>query len=542
MDYETMDDRLIFLYGPPGSGKSTLGSALADKLGLPFTDLDEEIEAREGALIPQIFAARGESGFRRAERAALEAVCRDPEERVVALGGGALLAVANRALAEAHGRVLLLHAPVDVLAERLREDGNVRPLVDGGRWTVDGGQGTGDGVIVQHLEQLLAIRREHYESFPLRVGSDAPLENLLWRAQAALGRFRITGMGKPYEARIQFGGLDSLGEHLTRLKGGGPVAVVSDENVGARYAQRVRDSLRRAGYPAEIIIIPPGEAHKTPETVMRLWEAFLRAGLERGSTVVALGGGVVGDLTGFAAATFLRGIPWVNVPTSLLAMVDAALGGKTGANLPQGKNLAGAFHAPRLVLADPATLSTLPEAELRNGMAEALKHGVIGEAALFARLREGGGLTEAQAALGQAMAVKARVVEADPYEGGAREALNFGHTVGHAVEKASGYRLRHGEAVAIGMVEEARLAERLGVAAPGLAEEIAAALRAWGLPTEIPPEMERAEVERLMRYDKKKRRGTVRFALPVGVGEGVEVRTVDDRPLTVDGGWWTTDR
>ncbi|RMF45921.1 MAG: iron-containing alcohol dehydrogenase, partial [Anaerolineae bacterium] len=373
------------------------GRALAEALNLPFLDLDAEIESREGMPIPQIFAARGESGFRQAERAALAAVCRDPQERVVALGGGALLDERNRTLAEAHGTVLLLHASLETLAARLAEDANVRPLVEGGQRTMDDRPRMADGARQateepperQRLAHLLAMRKAHYDSFPLRLESDAPLAELVWRAQAALGRFRVTGMGAPYAVRVQAGGLDSLGEHLTRLGLRGPVALVTDENVGALYARRALESLQSRGFPAQAVVIPAGEAHKTLETVTRLWEAFLRIGVERGSTVVALGGGVVGDLTGFAAATFLRGVPWVNVPTSLLAMVDASLGGKTGADLPQGKNLIGAFHAPRLVLADPETLSTLPEAEMRNGMAEVIKHGVIGDPALFEIARQG---------------------------------------------------------------------------------------------------------------------------------------------------------
>ncbi len=489
--------RHIFLYGPPGSGKSALGRALAEALALPFTDLDAEVERRAGTTIPQIFAARGERAFRQLEREALHAVCRLPGERVVALGGGALLDERSRALAERRGTVLLLHAPPETLAARLQADETPRPLAAEG-----------------HLYRLLAARRAHYAAFPRRLESAAPLPELVWRAQIALGAFRVEGMGRGYDVRVQPGGLETLGERLRSRGLDGPVALVTDENVAALHAPRALESLRRAGYAAEAVVLPAGEAHKTLESVSRLWAAFLELGLERGSTVAALGGGVVSDLAGFAAAAYLRGIPWAALPTSLLGMADASLGGKTGADLPQGKNLVGAFHAPRLVLADPQTLATLPEDEFRNGMAEVIKHGVIGDPGLFAAARRG-----EQPDAARAMAVKIRIIRQDPYEGGRRAALNFGHTIGHALEQASGYRLRHGEAVAIGMVAEARLAEGLGLAEAGLAEEIAAALRTWKLPTEIPADIPAERWQAVMQFDKKKRRGVVHFSLPVRLGE-----------------------
>jgi 3-dehydroquinate synthase len=242
-----------------------------------------------------------------------------------------------------------------------------------------------------------------------------------------------------------------------------------------------------------------------------------------------LGGGVTGDLAGFASATWLRGLPWVAVPTSLLAMVDASMGGKTGFDLPVGKNLVGAFHPPRLVLADPDVLATLPKAEWINGMAEVIKHGVIADPGLFERCR-GFQLFEDSANLAalvsRAMAVKVKIIEEDPYENGIRASLNLGHTVGHGVELASGFQLRHGEAVAIGMVVEARMAEQIGLAGTGLASEIAAVLEAVGLPTEIQADLDHETVAAAMMRDKKKACGVVKFALPAAIGDvrvGVEI-------------------
>jgi 3-dehydroquinate synthase len=274
-----------------------------------------------------------------------------------------------------------------------------------------------------------------------------------------------------------------------------------------------------------------------------LWEGFLEAGLERGSTVIALGGGVVCDLAGFAAATYLRGIQWVSLPTSLLAMVDASLGGKTGVDTSRGKNLVGAFHPASLVLADVQLLASLPEIELRCGLAETIKHGIIGDETLLSmsagyyhnhhnprssssRGQAGWGDRETSDLISRAMAVKIGIVEQDPYEQGLRAALNLGHTVGHALEVVSAYRLRHGEAVSIGMVVEARLAERLEVAEAGLAQSITEILTEVGLPTAIPGELDAAQIRRAIQVDKKKAHGRVRFSLPARIGEvlwGVEV-------------------
>jgi len=238
--------------------------------------------------------------------------------------------------------------------------------------------------------------------------------------------------------------------------------------------------------------------------------------------VLALGGGVVGDLTGFAAATWLRGVRWVGLPTTLLAMADSSLGGKTGADLPQGKNLIGAFHPPALVLADTETLATLPDEEFRAGLAEVVKHGLLADPELFDLCAEGFDQLRADVAgefVSRAMSVKIRTIQQDPYEKGIRAALNLGHTIGHGIEKASGFALRHGEAVAIGMVAEARVAERMGLAHKGLAELIVDVLKGIGLPTEIPANLDRRRVLEAIQLDKKRAGGVVRFALPIRIGE-----------------------
>lgn len=500
---------IIFLYGPSGSGKSTAGMALAASLDLPFFDLDVEIETTSGMHIPEIFAAEGESGFRRRESRALAELAVN-KERIIALGGGALTVPENRKLAERSGRVIFLDAPAETLLARLAGDSAERPLLSGDT--------------VERMSTLLGERKAHYDSFDNRVDTTGKSpEQLAREIMVRQGMYHLRGMASAkhpgYDVRVRSGSLTDLAELLRERGLNGPIAVVTDENVAPLYLQPVIDSLANSGYTAHSITIPAGEAHKNMETVSQLWEAFSKAGIERRSTVVALGGGVVGDLTGFAAATWLRGVPWVGVPTSLLAMVDAGLGGKTGADLPQGKNLIGAFHPPRLVLADPAVLSTLPEAEMVNGLAEVIKHAVIADPGLLDLCRQPTEIDDPENLVRRAMAVKVDIIEADPYEKGRRMALNLGHTVGHGVELASGFALKHGEAVAIGMVAEARMAERIGLAEAGLAEEIASVLQRVGLPIEIPAGLDRSRVREIMMRDKKKSAGVLHFALPRVLGD-----------------------
>ncbi|MBC8505344.1 MAG: 3-dehydroquinate synthase [Anaerolineales bacterium] len=524
-----MNKQSIFLYGPSGAGKSSVGKLLAENLKLPFVDLDQEIEAHSGLSIPEIFSKEAELGFRQREQLVLRNAISSIDQ-VVALGGGTLTNHESRQLVESLGHVVLLNAPPGILLKRLKSDDNHRPLL------------AGDSE--KKLAELLLKREEHYASFPLQVDTaNKTPETIAREIQTHLGMFHLKSMATVqlpgYDVRVQARSLDHLGEMLVTRGLRGPVAVVTDENVGELYLARVKEILTNSGFETRGIIIPPGEEHKTLETVSNLWDAFLSTKVERGSTVVAMGGGVVGDLAGFAAGTFLRGVPWVAVPTTLLAIVDASLGGKTGADLPQGKNLIGAFYPPRLVVADPQVLATLPETEFISGLAEVVKHGVIADALLLnlegLAPRKLGVLREElqglEKIIRRAMAVKIRIIEEDPFEKGVRAALNFGHTVGHGVELVSGFKVRHGEAVAIGMVVEAQMAEEIGLASAGIVNVISAVLEKLKLPTEIPPHLNRNAIIDAMKRDKKKADGIVRFALPAKIGDvrvGIEVENWEE--------------
>lgn len=492
----------IFLYGPSGTGKSSIGKILADKLHLSFVDLDCVIELNEGMSISQIMQEQGEEAFREMETAALKNLVNE-KESVIALGGGALLREENRTFAEASGNVVLLMAELDTLLARLEADSNKRPLL------------TGD--LREKLSSMLKKRSEHYASFANQLrADDKSIEQISHQLQIQLGRHHLSAMG---EYDVIVGAVAQAGD----LRDSNSI-IVTDENVAKFHLEKIQTI-----FNAKSVIIPAGEEHKNLETVSCLWKSFLQNGLDRKSTVIALGGGVIGDLSGFAAATYMRGIDWIGIPTTLLSMVDASLGGKTGFDLPEGKNLIGSFHPPKLVLADPSLLLTLPERELVSGMAEVVKHGMISDPELFELCKRGMGWVKdnLEEVVKRAMAVKIKVIEEDPYEKGIRAALNLGHTVGHAVELVSKFELRHGEAIAIGMAAEAKYAVRVGVAGVGLDEAIAESLSALGLPIQIPDTMPREEIIRVMRMDKKKNAKSIRFALPAEIGR-VELVDVAD--------------
>ena len=509
---------LIFLYGPPGSGKSTVGRYLAEALALDFFDIDTVVEDKAGSEIPAIFTAEGESGFRARESEALKTVLANGSG-VVALGGGTLLDTENRDLVREAGSVLCLDGPAETLMVRLSESNEVRPLLEGDRDV--------------RLKSLLEERAEHYASFPLRLDTHGltPAQTA-FAAQVKLGKFRIRGMGSDYDVVVDEGGLSQVGAWMADHDLRGTVALLTDETVGALYADHVSAAVRSSGMQVHSYQIPPGEDQKTLSTAADLWDFFARSRMERSSVVLALGGGVVGDLAGFAAANFMRGIAWIYLPTTLLAMVDASVGGKTGVNLPRGKNLVGAFHAPRAVRMDIATLKTLPDIEISNGLAEVVKYGIIADPALFDLCGRGLQVIwqEIDTLISRALAVKLRVIQEDPYEAGLRETLNLGHTIGHAVEQASSYKIRHGEAVAIGMVVEAHLSQTLGIASDNLEQQFAAVLSGIGLPVDIPDFINRSDLVEVMMMDKKRVGDKLRFSLPVKVGEvrtGIEVAPED---------------
>ena len=327
-----------------------------------------------------------------------------------------------------------------------------------------------------------------------------------------------------YRVTVAAGAMDRAGEIINPVVRAHRFAIITDSNVGPLHIDRLCAALGQI--QGQVFTIEAGEAQKTRETWGRLTDEMLHAGFARDSAIIALGGGVVGDLAGFVAATFMRGIPYVQIPTSLLAMIDASVGGKTGVDTISGKNLVGAFHQPAAVIADISVLETLPRDHLRAGFAEAIKHGVIADASYFETTANVAADLDALDVSGDAMLeivarsieIKANVVGQDEREGGIRKTLNFGHTVGHAIELCSNYEILHGAAVATGMVYEARLAELLGVAERGTTNRIRDVVCAAGLPIAMPDSMSHADVVLATHTDKKARAGRVEYALPLRIG------------------------
>jgi 3-dehydroquinate synthase len=337
-----------------------------------------------------------------------------------------------------------------------------------------------------------------------------------------------------YDVVVGPGALRDLPQLLRSVLPARRCAVIAPADVARMHARAACDALRAAGLDAELFTFAPGEASKTRESWAALTDALLAARFGRDSCIVAIGGGVAGDLAGFVAATYMRGLPLVQVPTTLLAMVDASVGGKTGVDTAAGKNLVGAFHPPRLVVADPLVLATLPADELRAGLAEAVKHGVMLDASYFAWIADhvgdvlGRDAAAVEHLVARSVELKAAVVAEDPFEQGMRAVLNFGHTVAHALEQSADWSLAHGFAVAAGMVVEARAGEIAGVTDAGTAARVAALLRSCGLP-DSPPQSRLAQLLPAMRLDKKARAAEPRFALPRRIGE----------PARDDAGSWT---
>ncbi len=499
----------IILTGFMGTGKSTVGRLLADRYGLHFMDTDDEIARQAGNSIPSIFESIGERGFRALETQVMQNL--GPSQgRVIATGGGALLAAENRAVLREDQRVFCLTCRLDDLERRLN-DPSGRPLLSG-EW-----------------RELLQSREATYAQFEQIDTTDRTLADVVDEIASRTHLDRLGAL--QFESRpnsiVHFGrGVSHQLHTWLQTETPGGVMVVTDECVQSLgIPDRVLSGLRAAGYPGRVVTLPTGEETKSLATLDHLYARCLDAGLDRSGLVIGVGGGVIGDLAGMLAATYMRGVRLALVPTTLLAQVDAAIGGKVGVDAHCTKNLVGAFYPASHVVIDPDCLITLPEERLSEGLAEIVKIAVMRSANLLERLRKLGGpedIVRSPDIVRRAGAEKVRVVANDPYEEGERALLNFGHTIGHGIEAASNYRLSHGHAVAVGMIAEARIGEGLGVTEPGTADLLTIFADRFRWPVKVPG-IDADVAYGAMLGDKKRRGGMLHMAIPEGLGSGTVV-------------------
>lgn len=533
--------RPIVLVGLMGCGKSSVGKRLAFKLGLPFVDADEEIERAAAKTINDIFADHGEAHFRDGERRVIARLLNNGAQ-VLATGGGAFIHPETRKRVKDTALSIWLRAELPVLMRRVMKR-DTRPLLRDGNPEVT-------------MQKLIEARYPIYAEADMTVESrdephDIIVNEIITRLATGIDGAPPSSLDanpsktvhvelgdRSYDVLITRGLVRDAGSLIKARFGAVKCGVVTDENVARHHLSTLEDSLKAEGIFAGSIIMKPGEATKSFRNLADLSERLLELGLERGDLVVPFGGGVIGDLAGFAAGILRRGVRFVQIPTSLLAQVDSSVGGKTGINTPQGKNLIGVFHQPSLVIADTAVLTTLPAREMRAGYAEVAKYGLLGDAGFFSWLEthwhgvfgnNGPALTTA---IETSVAAKAAIVARDETETGDRALLNLGHTFGHALEAWTGYsdRLLHGEGVAIGMCMAFRLSEKLGLCPAGTSARVVNHLQAVGLPTRIGDipggKADAAELLRLMGQDKKVKAGKLTFILVRDIGQAFVTRDV----------------
>jgi len=541
----------IVITGFSGSGKTAVGPMVAERLGWTLLDTDAMVEERAGKKILDIFAEDGEERFRELEAEALSEACAR-DNAVISTGGGAVLRPANRALMARSGFIVCLEARPETILRRLEAQAEAepldRPLLASGDpldrirglkrarqhlyalcdWTVHTDGMTPDeiaGEIVRAWEERSgAVMADPHRARDIGSGEGtvAPPTPDTMPAGAAAVVWHATGQ---YPVFVEWDSLSGLGRRLREAGLAHHVYVITDQQVGHHYEDEIDIAMKAADVPFDLFAISPGEASKTLETASRIYDWLIERRAERGHTVAGVGGGVVTDLAGFVAATFARGLPLVQVPTSLLGMVDAAIGGKVAVNHPKAKNMIGAFYQPRMVVADPAVLRTLPPRDVRQGWAEAIKHAMIADEDYLRFFEENADAIlrlEREAtveAIRRSVVIKARIVSEDEREEkGIRSFLNYGHTLAHAIESTTGYtRFRHGEADGIGMMAAARMSEMMGLLAPEVVERQRRVLERYNLPTHANG-LDRDRIMKAIALDKKVVGRAVRWVLLEGIG------------------------
>ncbi len=522
----------IVLVGMMGAGKTTVGKMLARQLGKTFIDSDEEIQKRTGVKISHIFDVEGEEGFRQRESAVIQDLIK-LDNIILATGGGAVLKQDNRDALKKNGVVIYLKSGVHDLWQRTRHD-HSRPLLQTAnpRAKLQELFEQRDSLYTEVADYVVLTGKQSVQSLIARLIKkiNTPVDPF-----PGIQNMQTLDVGlaeRSYQIHIGqdlINHAELLLKHLPHKR----AAIVSNTTVAPLYLEKLTGTLTSNGIQVQTIILPDGEQYKNSASLNSIYDALLSSRSERTTPLIALGGGVIGDLTGFAAASYLRGVPFIQIPTTLLAQVDSSVGGKTGINHPLGKNMIGAFYQPQVVIADVATLGTLSDKELRAGIAEVVKYGLIRDLAFLEWLElniEKLLLRDAEAlqyAIVRSCQNKAEVVGNDERESGERALLNLGHTFGHAIENAMGYGVwLHGEAVAAGTIMAADLSRRLGWLSEQDVERTKELFKKAGLPIKG-PQLGTEKYLQLMGLDKKVSDGKIRFVLLKALGQAV---ITDDVP------------
>jgi 3-dehydroquinate synthase len=513
----------IVLTGFMGTGKTSVGREISRKLGYRFVDTDVLIEEREGCAISVIFKEKGENYFRKLEQVVVEVVSKE-KNVVIATGGGVIKNRTNVENLRRKGIIIWLKASPEIILKRIMTEGGKRPLLEVEE-------------PLNEVNKLLNERIELYEQGDTSIDTDyitpdEAAEEIIEKLGLDSETVIVDLGERSYEIIIGSKTIQKLGLRVKELRPS-KVAVISNETVFPIYKDTLLNSLREYNIEPEVFLIPDGEEYKDSKWAAHLHGELLKARFDRSSVLIALGGGVIGDITGYVASTYMRGIRFVQVPTTLLAQVDSSVGGKTGVNHPLGKNMIGTFYQPSLVMIDIDTLRTLPQMEFCAGMAEVIKYGVIVDRDLFDFLvknrddivSHGDSIIHI---IKRSCEIKADVVSRDERETGLRAILNFGHTIGHAVETVTGYkRYLHGEGVAIGMVAAAKLAVRVGMFDQKDVDTIKALIRLYDLPADMPDDIAIDDIISAMEIDKKVKAGKLNFILPESIGRVQIVEDVD---------------
>ncbi len=553
----------LVITGFSGTGKSLVAKEIARRLNWDFLDTDDEIVKQAGKSIAQIFRQEGEGRFRELERDTIRQACRQ-RQTVIAIGGGAIVDPQNYELLAKTGLIVCLEAKPQTIYERLFREAacspgtEVRPLLATDNplerirqlkasrqpyyakadWTIQT-DGLSINEVAEEVIRASRLLRRHAPPNDKEKGrsNKKKAHNNKERVRSSIDKdiaCLVQTATQSYPVFVGCDLLDKLGEKMKEAALSGRATIISDENVFSLYGSKVEGILKDADFAVNSFVLLPGEETKSMDSAIKIYDSLVEHRTERDDIIVALGGGMVGDLAGFVAATFLRGMPWIQVPTSLIAMVDASIGGKVGVNHPEGKNLIGAFYQPNFVLADVQTLTTLARRELTSGWAEVIKHGMILDKEFVQFLESNvSRLTKLEPelltqAIARSAAIKAKVVSQDEKEReGKRTILNYGHTVGHGLEAATRYkRFLHGEAVAIGMVGAAKLSQRLGLLPSAAVKRQQALLQKFGLPTSLRAKrgnlrLSITGVTRAMELDKKVRGKAIHWVLLDDIGKAV---------------------